>query len=145
MKKLLGPVCLVVLVASVLLVASCGQQSTSSSSTPTQVVTANLEAMKKGDWNAEYDLFSADNQKKITRQQWVYSNTTQTTNPAAENAGLSWQVMSEKVTGDKGVVVVKTSIGGQSQNFSFVTVKEGGKWKIDYESSQQLNQAQPTH
>lgn len=140
MKKLLRPMCLGVLVASVLLVVSCGQQGTSGSSTPTQVVTSTLQTMKKGDWSAEYDMISAADQKKITRKQWVYSNTTQTPNPASDNAGFSFKVMSEKVTGDKGVVVIKESQGSQSQNYSFVVVKEGGKWKIDFESSRQLNQ-----
>jgi len=144
LKKLLVAVCLAVLVAAVLLVASCGQATTtkSGSGTPTQAVTTMLELMKKGDFASGYNMLSAADKKQITSKQWIDENKKQTPDPASANAGVSFKVTSEKVTGDKAVVVVKMSEGSQSQNVSFATVKEGSKWLVGLEASGQLNQQQ---
>ncbi|MHB8894362.1 MAG: nuclear transport factor 2 family protein [Candidatus Geothermincolia bacterium] len=134
-KSLIVVICLAFLLVLGVLVAACGQSSTASN-TPKQIVNSWFTNLKNGNWSAAYDQLSAPDKKDITRQQWVDTYTKQGKPPA----DFAFSVTKEKITGDKAVVDVKISQGGQSETGSIACVKDGNVWKVSATDSQGLNQ-----
>jgi len=132
-KSRIITVLLVSLLGLGLFAAGCGQKSTTQTGTPKQVVTNWLNDLKTGNWSASYDALTSADQKKMSRQQWVTSYSSQG-KPAAD---VSFAVTSEKITGNKATVSVKVSQGSQSQSGSIALVKEGDAWKVSASTSGQ--------
>lgn len=126
-------VLLVSLLGLGLFAVGCGQQSTTQTGTPKQAVTSWLNDLKNGDWSATYNALTSADQKKITREQWISTYSSQ----GKPSADVSFTASGEKITGNKATVNVKITQGGQSQSGSINLVKEGNTWKVSASTSGQ--------
>lgn len=138
-KSLFVVACLALLLSLGVFAAACGQSgggTSGGSKTPKQVVTTFLNDLKTGNYADAYKQLSAADQKQGTEKQFADAYAQQGKPPA----DLTFSATSEKISGNKAVVQVKESQGGQSQNMSVALVKEGGAWKISSSDTQGLNQ-----
>jgi hypothetical protein len=134
-KALILVVGLALLLALGVLVSACGQSNTQTN-TPKQVATQMMDDLKAGNWTAAYNLLSSADKKLVTLKQWTDTYTKQGTPPK----DLTYSVTKTKLDGNKAVVTLKISQGGQSQEVPLALVKEGNTWKISTSTSSTLNE-----
>jgi hypothetical protein len=135
LKKSLPAIFLALLLACGLLVASCGGQTqTSNAGTPKQAVIDFLSALKRNDYNAMYDMLTSQDQKQVSRKDWVDINSKAPASMAEGNKQLAWTVTGEDVKGNDATVTVKLTQGGQSEDDTIGLVKEGKDWKVSLSS-----------
>jgi uncharacterized lipoprotein YajG len=136
-KKIVLLSCVVLLAASLLLAAGCGQGPLQVK-TPTQVTEDFINALEKDDLDTAYDSLTAEDKKTISRAEWR-KEATKELGPIPGNEPVSYRVMDEKIKDKEAVVGVQLSQGGQSESVYVALSKEGGTWKVSLGRSNTMN------
>lgn len=115
----------------------CGSQTGSDS--PGSAVNNFVKAVKEKNSNVAWDNLSDESQKMYDK---IAANTNRTGKQYFEvsmedpnSLGVladSYEIIDEKVDGDKATIIIKTSAGQTNELYA---IKENGGWKFDYSRS----------
>ncbi len=118
-----------------LLGASALSSCSRSTATPSGTVAAYFEAGKRGGQAAAFEYVQEKDRKWIEEMK-ALSGAAKTSEPERD---FSYRILNEKISGDTATVTVALKYGGQEHNQELRLIREGGGWKIDLFSEEQLD------